>query len=194
MDEELISQLKKGKESAIRRLWNGYTNVLARFARRTLRNVPREDYDEEDLLLSAFRSAINFVRDKKYRCLTTQQDFEQILYYFLRCKASARIRHIMAQKRHGGRTGTLRQSHGSESEEDLLETIPSSEPTPQQICEYEEVLEQLLDPLSPRQRDVVVLWSDGFTVGEIATSLAVSARTVDRDLQLIRRRLERLQD
>jgi len=48
----------------------------------------------------------------------------------------------------------------------------------------------ILDPLTPRERDVAVLLADGFTYKEIALSLGISPHTVNTHVKAVLRKLK----
>jgi RNA polymerase sigma-70 factor (ECF subfamily) len=67
---------------------------------------------------------------------------------------------------------------------------PEEEPSlPPADCESAQLLRTILEGLSPRQQEVAVLhFMDGMTQEEIATTLAVSRKTIVRDVAFIRER------
>jgi RNA polymerase sigma-70 factor (ECF subfamily) len=67
------------------------------------------------------------------------------------------------------------------------------EPLPEEAAALAETVEQVLHGLEPRERDMVMLSLQGYTVAEVSEQVGRTRRTVQRLLQRVRKRLERLQ-
>jgi DNA-binding CsgD family transcriptional regulator len=55
---------------------------------------------------------------------------------------------------------------------------------------HEPSVPALLDPLTPRERDVAVLLAEGFTYKEIALNLGISPHTVNTHVKAVLRKLK----
>jgi RNA polymerase sigma-70 factor (ECF subfamily) len=67
------------------------------------------------------------------------------------------------------------------------------EPDPAQAAALVETVEQLMDGLDPQQQEMFSLRLQGYTVPEISQQTARSERTVERLLERIRHRIQRLE-
>jgi len=68
-------------------------------------------------------------------------------------------------------------------------SVPDREPTPAEAAAFAEELERLLAGLDERDRRAVELLLDGQSVAAVADRVGCSERTVQRTLELVRRRL-----
>ena len=66
------------------------------------------------------------------------------------------------------------------------------EPTPSAVLMLAETVEQLMDELNGRERDMLALSLQGYTPAEISPRVGRTERTVQRVLKRIRQRLERM--
>jgi len=65
--------------------------------------------------------------------------------------------------------------------------VLSREPAPEEAAQFNDDVERLLDALGdPKLRTIALRKLEGFTSAEIATELGISARSIDRKLELIR--------
>ena len=73
------------------------------------------------------------------------------------------------------------------------ETI-AREPTPLEAATLAETVEQLMGDLSPREREVLQLRLEGYTVPEISARIGRTEFTIEGILKKIRKTLRRLRD
>jgi RNA polymerase sigma factor (sigma-70 family) len=176
----LIGRLRGGEQAAAQRLWETYFDRLARVAPRRLPARRPAVADEEDLALSALRSACRGLRAGRYPQLTDRDDLWRLLVTIVHHKALHLVRDQGRQKRGGQAVpeGTLSQ-------------ILGREPTPELAAEMAEEYQRLLDPLGDETLRRVAQWKmEGWTNEEIAARLDCTPRTVERKLRLIRRTWE----
>jgi RNA polymerase sigma factor (sigma-70 family) len=185
-----IERLKEGDwDEASQALWERYFEKLVRFARTRLRNYPRRVEDEEDVALSAFNSFCEAVRDGRFPNLGDRDCLWRTLLWITARKAVDRIRRYGRQKRK-----VLGESAISSGEDfsrpgfaEALGAAPSPEFAAMAIEEYGRLLEVLKEP---HLQSLAIAKMEGCTNGMIARRLDCSVRTVERQLQLIRRKWE----
>ncbi len=183
-----IDGLKAGNDDPIQRLWDRYFQRLVRLASTRLPNHARRAVDEEDIALSAFQSFCERARKGQFPELANRDDLWRVLFAITVRKAIGAVRHQTRKKRGGGQVlGESALGHDEPSQSAQLARYLSREPTPDDAAE----LADHLDTLFARLNDVILRVIafqklQGLSSEEIGRSLEISARTVDRKLQLIR--------
>ena len=185
---EWIAGLKHGELNAIQKLWDRYRSELLDLARRKLGNVPKRAADEEDVAQSVFHSFYRGALAGRFDDVKSRDDLWWLLLAITKQKTVDFIRHEMAQKRGGGQVryeGRQGDSHAVSGV--VFDQLVGDEPTPEFVVMLEEQHRRLLGLLrDDRLREIAEFRIEGYTVAEIASELAVSTRSVERKLQLIR--------
>ena len=184
-----IAGLKAGEAEAAQRLWERYSERLTELARRRLRDVPKRGADEEDVVQSVFHALCRGASAGRFENIRDRDDVWWLLLKITRQKVIDHLRRETAKKRGSGRVQSeadlkayLNHTHGFS-----LDDLIGQHPTPEWIAIFEEEHQRLLrllrdDPL----RRIATARIEGYTVAEIADDLAISTRSVERKLQLIR--------
>lgn len=173
-----ISNLKEsGREQAAQELWNRYMSQLLQLARRKLGSAPKTTADEEDVAVKAFAALLDGVRDDRFARLNDRDDLWQILIMLTEHKAIDQRRAENTLKRGGA-------SRPQELPPHTAGPAPSPQLAAELVEEFNARLAELPDEL---ERQIAVKRLQGFDNREIATELAVSLRTVERKVSLIRR-------
>jgi DNA-directed RNA polymerase specialized sigma24 family protein len=185
-----IGHLKIGDLNAAQELWNRYASRLAEIARRKLRDAPVTIADEDDIAASVFRSVCRGAAAGRFADINNRDDLWWLLLAITKQKVVDQIRYESAQKRGRGNVRLEVDVSSSASGEPTfsLDDLVGDSPTPDLLVMLEEQSQRLLELLrDDRLRRIAVSRIEGYTVPEIADSLAVSARSVERKLQLIRK-------
>jgi DNA-directed RNA polymerase specialized sigma24 family protein len=183
-----LKGITTGDDEDIQRLWDRYFQSLVRLASTRLPDHARRAVDEEDIALSALQSFCDRARKGQFPELANRDDLWRVLFAITVRKAIGVVRYQTRAKRGGGRvmgeSGVGGQEHaGAEG----LARFLSREPTPDDAAEFADQLESLFDKLDDVMLRVIAFQKlQGLSSGEIAASLDVSRRTVDRKLLLIR--------
>ncbi len=178
-----IEGIKAGNTTEIQRLWDGYFDRLVRLAGSRLPSHCRRAFDEEDVAISAFRSFCDRASRGQFPRLDDRDDLWRILATITVRKALEAVRHQMRQKRGGG--NVLGESALAGPGEGVAEVL-SREPTPEEAARFSDDCRRLFDRLGDSTlRVVALLRLEGRSTQEIAQSLGVSTKTVDRKLRLI---------
>ncbi len=183
-----LDGLKAGGDDPIQRLWDRYFDRLVRLAGTRLPGHARRAIDEEDVALSAFQSFCDRARKGQFPELANRDDLWRVLFAITVRKAIGAVRHQTRKKRGGGHVlGESALGQGEQAQVANLAQYLSREPTPDDAAELTDQLDTLMARLNDETLRVIALKKlQGMTSEEIARSLQVSARTVDRKLQLIR--------
>jgi len=75
---------------------------------------------------------------------------------------------------------------------DDLRYMASDDPGPEELMERKQKLEQALAVLTPRERDVIHMVSEGYTYSDIALKLGLSVRAVKTAITNVRKKARAL--
>ena len=148
----------------------------------------RREFDEEDVALSAFHSFCERAGRGEFPQVIDRNDLWRLLSTITARKVTSSIRHRTRLKRGGGRVlGESALLEGDDLDDSGVSQFLSREPNPEDAAAFTEDYERLFNRLTnPVLKEVALRRLEGSTSEEIAIELGVSARTVDRKLQLIR--------
>jgi DNA-directed RNA polymerase specialized sigma24 family protein len=187
---DLIEGLKAGEPQAAQKLWDRYCDRLVGLARRKLRNVSRRMADEEDVALSAFNSLCVGAAKGRFPQVQDHQGLWGLLIFITAQKAADRIAHENRKKRGAGQvrgeSALVHKSNNRAGIDQLLAREPGPATLNLWVEEYERLLNDLHDPVLRRIAEMSV---QRYTVEEIAETLGLAVRTIQRKLNLIRKSL-----
>ena len=186
-----ILGIKARDDESARQLWERYSARLLNLARRQLSTTPPDIADEEDIAQSVFAAVCRGAAAGRFGDLTGRDELWWLLLTVTRRKVADQQRRRLAQKRGGGRVAAEADlgSPNDSAAGKPLDRLLADEPTPEFLVMMDEQFDRLLqmlrdDPL----RDVARQRLEGYTVEEIAQAMSLSTRSIERKLQLIRRR------
>jgi RNA polymerase sigma-70 factor (ECF subfamily) len=186
--EAVMRRLKAGDGDAARDVFQRYAHRLIGLARSRLGTLMRQKVDPEDVVQSVFKSF--FVRQADGRIdLDDWNGLWAMLTVITLRKCGHRVEYFRAACRDVRREA---DRSPSPDESGAAWEAVACEPTPSDAALLSETLEQLLQPLDERERQIAVMSLQGFTIVEIATEVKRSERTVQRVLDHVRKRLRRL--
>ena len=164
-----------GDDLAAQRIWQRYMTQLVELARRKLGASSKKVADEEDVAIIAFQQFCDGAKKGRFPKLHDRDDLWQILVMLVGRRA-------IDQKRK--RNYASGEASGLE-----IDKIASHEPTPELATEFSEHLTHLIDSLEdPKLEQVVMLKMAAHTNEEIAAAMDCSVRSVERRLNMIRKR------
>jgi DNA-directed RNA polymerase specialized sigma24 family protein len=179
-----IAQLRRGDRTVVQRLWQRYYHRVVHLARKQLSGRAWPAADEEDAAQSALHSFFERAGKDQFAQLVDRNDLWQILAVVTRRKVINLKKKEGAQKRVG-----LLPAEGGSVAEQMFAGAPGREPDPEVLAHANEEYRRLLGRLGNQQLQDIALWKmEGYTNGEIATSIERSVPTVERKLALIRER------
>jgi RNA polymerase sigma factor (sigma-70 family) len=177
----LIARLKRGDRDAAQGLWETYFPRLVTMARARLRGLVAWA-DEEDVVQTAFHSFYQGVERGQFPSLRGRNDLWSLLFVLTVRQAINLVKHERRQSRGGGRLVSL-----GALEEDLLDGLLSTEPSPELAAQMADECRRLLGRLRDDSLRAVALWKmEGHTNREIASRLGCVETTVERKLRTIR--------
>lgn len=185
-----FEELKSGKSAAAQAIWQRYFPRLISVARRRLQGNLRRAAAEEDVALSALDSFFRATEQGRLPDLADRHDLWRLLLRITARKVIDMRRHETRQRRGGGRVLGESGLLGRESGEvpNGLAEVMGNDPTPAFAATMAEQCRRLLEMLDDDLQAVAVAKMQGYQNKEIAKQLGWSVRTVERRLQLIRKR------
>jgi RNA polymerase sigma factor (sigma-70 family) len=192
---QLVDRLRSGspdsRDEAAGRVWERYLPRLLTLARHHLDRRIRVIQDEEDVVQSMGRSFFNRVRRGDFD-LGDRDALWALLVTVTLNKVRNAADHHFAAKRDVRRKQPIPSSDGSQSDAPReAPNLESDGPTPAEAAALNEALERRLQDLpEPDLRQVALMKLEGYTNHEIAKALRCGERSVERKLNLIRKRWE----
>ena len=190
--DELMDRLNDGDEEAAAEIFNRFVRRLIFLARSRLNAQVRQKEDPEDVVQSVFRSFFTRQVEGQFEIGSWGSLWAMLAVITLR-KCGNRIEYFQAAKRNVQRDipgGTK----PNETEESRLtwEGI-AREPTPAEAAAITETLEELMAGLDQRERLILSLRLQEYTVQEISEQVDRSERTIARVLERVRERMQTMQ-
>ena len=159
------------------------------FARSKMSPSTRRIYDEEDAAVSAFRSLCRGIEAQRFPDVGDRGNLWALLVVITSRKIANQFRYEHQQRRNANQTlGEAMLQPNDGSAVNLLQSVPSHEPTPAFAAEVADMSEYLMAQLGePDLKQIVRLKLEGHTNEDIAELMKVTRRTVQRKLERIRR-------
>jgi len=178
-----IGDLRRGCPRAQERIFEHYFARAVRLADRRLGAARRREASEEDVALSAMQSFFHGVGDDRFGRLATRDDLWALLAVITSRKAIHQMRRLSCRKRGGARE---RGESVFEAEGDGLAGATGADGD-EAAVEAGDLACWLLERLpEPMLRSVALMRLEGLSTAEIAASLGVVPRTVERKLARVR--------
>ena len=189
---EWIAGLREADQEAAQKIWSRYSARLLKAARQRLANVPKTVIDEEDIAQCVFRSICRAATAGRFHNVRDRDDLWWFLLAVTKQKVVDHIRRETALKRRQGRVQSESSLVGRNADAFSLDELIGDELTPDFIAMLVEQNQRLLLLLpNEKLRRIAVFRIEGYTVSEIANELAISTRSVERKLNLIREKWSR---
>jgi RNA polymerase sigma-70 factor (ECF subfamily) len=187
---ELMARLRTGDEEAAARVFRRFTRRLTALAHSRLNAAMRQKVDPEDVLQSVYRSFFRRHAEGEFD-LDGWDGLWGLLTRITLRKCGHQVQHFRAACRDVRREGAGGPTtDASEHDWECL----AREPTPPEAAVLAETVEGLLRSLEGRDREIVSLALQGYTVAEITEQLGRPQRTVYRLLGRVKERLLGAQD
>jgi RNA polymerase sigma-70 factor, ECF subfamily len=185
---QLMARLRAGDQDAAAQVFQRFARQLITLARRRLDPHLRQKIDPEDVLQSAFRSF--FVRNAEGDFDLANWDVLWGMLALITARKCAKQADYYHAQRRDVRREAAPAPRSDESEVGWEAT--DHEPTPAEAAVLDELVGELMHGLSDNERPILGLRLQGYSVGEIAAQVGRTERTVQRVLQRLRQRVERL--
>ena len=171
-----LDELRNRNDVAAQELWDRYFAQLVPLARRQLRGTAR-DADEEDVALSALKSAMLGVQHNRFPDLHDRTGLWPLLVTITARKAVNELK----------RQRTKKRDRASEQPMADEQQIAGIEPSPDFALRLAEAIQSLVHDLGDATLQTIAQRKlEGYTNEDIAKELNVSTRTVVRKLARIR--------
>lgn len=189
---EVMARLRAGDNAAAAEVFRRFANRLIGLARTHLDARVRQKVDPEDVMQSALKSF--FVRHQGGQFdLAGWDNLWSMLVVITLRKCGHQVEHYRAACRDVQREQTPAPRSADDSAPSW-EAV-AAEPTPSQAALLAEAVEQVMQSLGDdRERRILELSLQGYKPVEISTEVGRSERTVQRVLDRVRRRLQRMRD
>ncbi|MCI0464004.1 MAG: ECF-type sigma factor [Gemmataceae bacterium] len=192
--KELMDRLRAGDQDAAAEVFRRFANRLIGLARTHLDHRLRQKVDPEDVMQSALHSFFHRHRDGQFDLANWNSLWAMLVVITLR-KCGHQAEHFRAACRavERERSGSVSSGDDSASSWQAI----ASDPTPSQAALLAEAVEQIMQSMGDeRERLILKLALQGHTPREISdlTEIKRTERTVQRVLERVRRRLERMRD
>ncbi|MCU0719735.1 MAG: sigma-70 family RNA polymerase sigma factor [Pirellula sp.] len=178
-DNSLIFDIREGDDQAADGLYRRYATRIRGLVQSQMGDALRARIDPEDVVQSIFKSVFRGVLDGAYEA-PEGQTLWQLLAVISINKIRRKGRMESAEKRDLSRTSEL------SSEEYLPGLLDHHE---LELC-----VKEVLDLLTPEDRQVVELRLANYSVEEISQKINRSRRSTERSLQRIREQLTKILD
>jgi RNA polymerase sigma-70 factor (ECF subfamily) len=186
--DALLDRLRAGDQDAATTIFNRYVRRLVGLARSRLDALTLAKVDPEEVANSALKSFFRGYAGGKFDLEGWDSLWEVLLIITLR-KCGRRIEYFRAQRRDVHKE--VRPSSTPEESTASWEAI-AREPTPEEAAMLNETVEQVLQSLHERERPILVLALQGYSLPEISERIHRTERTVYRVLKHIKEKLEEL--
>lgn len=183
----VMEKLRRGDPEAARDVFDRFARRLVGMAATKLPAFSRAKVDPEDIVQSVFRTFFRRVSAGEF----TPEHWDalwSLLAVITARKCGHQIGHLVASRRDARRD--LAADVAASDSVDWEPTDPT--PTPAEATLLAETLGVMLADLTERERTVVVLRLQGYSIIEIAEKASSSERSVHRILAAVRSRLEHL--
>lgn len=168
-----ITELSEGDDRAATELYNRFWIRLRRRVLRARRKRPSIELDPDDIAQSVFHRVIRQISDGKSPGV---RDRHRLWRFFEVSLVNKLI--DVSRKARIRRSLQLREAIP-------LESLSDDRPPPDFFAEFVDEVDYLARVLDHDARSIVLLAQQGFQTSEIARSLDISQRTVQRKLALI---------
>ncbi|HUP77027.1 MAG TPA: ECF-type sigma factor [Pirellula sp.] len=182
-----LRKLEAGHDQAAQRLWDVFFERLVLLAQQRMRTSPNGVADAEDIALSAFASFCLGVQNQRFPELSDRHGLWKLLVSITLRKLMHTLRDQSRQKR-GGDFRQIPQAMDSLDGLFEIEQIIACEPTPEIAAQIAEQFDRWMQALESEELVRLTQWKlEGYTNNEIAQKCGLTARTIERKLNLIRK-------
>jgi RNA polymerase sigma-70 factor (ECF subfamily) len=189
--DDLMARLNDGDDEAAAEIFNRFVRRLIFLARSRLNAQVRQKEDPEDVVQSVFRSFFTRQVEGQFEIGNWESLWAMLAVITLR-KCGNRIEYFQAAKRNVQRNvpGGMKPNESEESR--LAWEGIAREPSPAEAAVLTETLEELMSGLDERERLILSLRLQEYTVQEIGEQVGRSERTIARVLERVRKRMQRI--
>jgi RNA polymerase sigma-70 factor (ECF subfamily) len=187
--DNLMARLRAGDNDAATQVFNRFANRLIELARRRLAPQIRQKLDPEDVLQSVFRSFFAHQAAGQVKDLGNWDNLWSWLVVITLRKCGKRKDYFFSASRDVHREIPA-EAYGDACDSENGQS--SDEPTPSEAAMLTETVEQLMNRLEGRHRQILSLVLQGYTVTEISFQVGCTERMAYRVLERVKDMLEEM--
>ncbi len=180
--EELMAKLRAGDDTIAKEIFNHSERRLLALARKHLNRQFRSKVDPDDIVQSVYKNFFSGCANGEFDLKNWDSIWATLALMTVR-KCRSMVEHYRAARRDVRREDASFRSWRNKSVAD------ERQPTPSAVVMLAESIEFLTQGMNERQREVVSLTLQGYTVTEISSQLGHAARTVRRDVRQLKERV-----
>jgi len=182
-----LRKLEAGHDQAAQRLWDVFFERLVLLAQHRMRTSQRGIADAEDIALSAFASFCLGVQNQRFPELSDRDGLWKLLVS-ITLRKWMHIQRDQSRQKRGGDFRQIPQVKDSLDGLYEIDQIIAREPTPEIAAQVAEQYDSWMQALESEELMRLTQWKlEGFTNNEIAEKCGLTARTIERKLNLIRK-------
>lgn len=187
--QELMTRLRASEEQAAAQIFNRFAQRLIVLARSHLDTLTRGKVDPEDVLQSVFRCFFTRQAAGHWE-LHNWESLWGLLIVITARKCGQWNQHFLRGCRNVHLEVSAPASDGSSPRWEAA----SPDPTPEEGALLAETVQRVMEGLKERERPILMLSLQGYSIREIAEQIGRTERTVRRVRERIEQRLEHLRD
>ena len=184
-----LPALQQGNAQAAEKLWQEYFVKIVRLAKRRMEGLRLRAADEEDVALSAMNSFCRMAQNREEPIANSTELWKLLATIVKRKVNKERQRQFAAKRQEYRLVGESGVSPFQDDEENDkgngLAQFSGREPSPELALELAETWERILN--LPDAEELVLLKVDGYSNSEIAEKMGCSTRTVQRNIEKIKK-------
>jgi len=180
-----IVGLRQGEARTLGDFWQHYGPMLERLDDKNLGKGIRPRLGPDDVVQSVCRTFFRRAKEGQFE-LNDQDALWRLLVAITLTKIREKTRYHMRAKRAMQNETAL----GGDDEDGIGARIASSQPSPDELAEFSDLLDATLAGLDEEERQVLQLKLQDLTHDEVAAQIGCSERTVRRILKKVQSRLE----
>jgi RNA polymerase sigma-70 factor (ECF subfamily) len=179
--DELMGHLRSGSPDAAAAIFSLSEKRLLALARKNLDSRFRRKLDPDDIVQSVYKSFFAGCADGEFNFESWDSIWATLALMTVR-KCRNMIEHLRAARRDVSREDACYRSWLAASAPDV------QQPTPSEVIMLAESVDRLTSGVDKRQREVISLTLQGFSVAEISSMLGRAERSVRREVGRMKER------
>jgi RNA polymerase sigma factor (sigma-70 family) len=180
-----LARIQAGDEAAARELLARYEPEVRLVVRRQLPRLLRSRFDSLDFLQSVWGSFFRRVRGG-----SGPSEFGDSRHLVAFLARAAKNKVIDEYRRAASRKQDMHREEPLWTERNRPKDLPAEIDSPSEVAQAREVFGRLCNLLPEKRRNILELKAEGLSSKDIGERLGISARTVQRVLEDLRRRAE----
>jgi RNA polymerase sigma factor (sigma-70 family) len=174
----LLEQLNSGDDEAAARVFLAYEPYLRQAVRRHLSGPFRAKFDSSDVVLSIWADLLRGFRKAGWRFV----DADHLRGFLVTATRNRLVDRIRQHREAVRREEPL-------NVEDLGNSLPSPQPSPNEVVEVSDLWERIQAHCPPEHRPILGLRRQGYSLSEIAEQTGLHPDSIRRILRILARKI-----